>query len=390
MKILRTMTIVAGLLSLAAQGMPARAAQRPGEEYFVYFGTYNRTAGKGIYAYRFQPASGRLTSLGLMAETPHPSFLAVHPNRRVLYAVNEHEGVDVPGRHNTVSAFAIDAKMGGLTFLNKVSSRGEGPCHLSIDKSGGMMLVANYRSGSVVSLPIQPDGRLGEATSFHQHRGKSVDPVRQDGPHAHFITLSPDERYALTADRGLDQVLVYRVDRPGRGLTPNTPPFATLQPGSGPRHLAFHPTEDYVYVNGEIDSTVTALAYNANAGSLKAFQTISTLPAGFAGTNTTAEIQIDSAGRFLYVSNRGHDSLAMFAIETATGRLRFVEHVPTNGRVPRYFTFDPTGRYVFAGNQGSNTVVLYRVDASTGHLTLSQTLTDVPEPVCVVFVPAAR
>ncbi|MCM3879187.1 MAG: lactonase family protein [Vicinamibacterales bacterium] len=389
-RLLRTVTVVTALASTAAPGMPARAAQVSPAEYFVYFGTYNRTAGKGIYAYRFQPATGALASLGLAAETPHPSFLAVHPNRRFLYAVNEHEGEDLPGKNNTVSAFAIEPTTGKLTFLNKVSSRGEGPCHLSIDKTGRMLLVANYRSGSVVVLPIHPDGELGEATAFDQHQGKSIDPVRQAGPHAHFILPSPDNRFALTADLGLDQVVVYRFEASRGRLAPNDPPFAAFRPGTGPRHLAFHPAADAVYVNGEIASTVTAFTYNAKAGTLGEFQTISTLPAGFAGSSTTAEIQIDRAGRFLYVSNRGHNSIAMFAIDKATKKLALVEHVPTGGNTPRYFTFDPTGSYLLVANQGSNTVVVHRVDANTGRITPVRTLTDVPEPVSIVFVPVKR
>ena len=334
MRILRAVIVAVGVGSMAVPGMAARAAPGSGNEYFVYFGTYNRTAGRGIYAYRFQPASGRLTSMGLVAETPHPSFLAVHPTNRFLYAANEHEGEDLPGKNNTVSAFAVDAATGRLSFLNRVSSRGEGPAHISIDRTGRMLLAANYRSGSVAALPIQRDGRLSDATAFDQHHGTSLDPVRQAGPHAHFITFSPDNRFALTADLGLDQVMVYRVD-PAKGtLTLNAPPFVSLPRGSGSRHLAFDPTGDRVYVIGEIGSIVSGFAYNAKAGTLQEFQTLSTLPPGFSGTSTTAEIQLDRTGRFLYVSNRGADNIAMFAIDKASGRLTLVEHVPTGGRTP--------------------------------------------------------
>jgi 6-phosphogluconolactonase len=389
MKIFSTVMVVAGLAWAAAAGAPALGAQG-GTDYFAYVGTYNRTAGKGIYAYRFQPSTGHFTSMGLVAEAPHPSFLAVHPNQRVLYAGNEHEGEDVPGKNNTVSAFAIDTTTGALRFLNRMSSRGEGPAHISVDRTGRMLLAANYRSGSVVALPIARDGTLGEATAFDQHHGTSLDPVRQAGPHAHFITFSPDNRFALTADLGLDQVLVYRVDPDKGTLTPNDPPFVSLPRGSGTRHLAFAPTGDRVYVIGEIGSVVSGLSYNAKAGTLKEFQTTSTLPPGFAGTSTTAEIQIDRTGRFLYVSNRGADNIAIFAIEKASGRLTLLEHVPTGGRTPRYFAFDPTGAYLLAANQASNTVTVFRVDARTGRLTPTQTLSDVPEPVCIVFVPVTR
>ncbi len=392
MRVLRTAIILGALLSMAAPVGPARAAQSSGEEYLVYFGTYTRTTSKGIYAYRFQPSTGKLSSLGLAAETLHPSFVAAHPNGRFLYAVNEHEegAADLPGKNDTVSAFAIEPKTGQLRFLNKVSSRGEGPCHISVDRTGRTLLVANFRSGSVAALPISQNGRLEEATAFHQHQGVSVHTGRQYGTHAHFITPSPDGRFALTADLGLDQVIVYRFDPARSGLTLNDPSFASLPPGSGPRHLAFHPTAKYVYVNGETDSTVSALTYDARTGTLKTFQTTSTLPAGFFGTNTTAEIQVDRAGRFLYVSNRGHNSIAVFAVDHARGTLTPVEHVPTTGTTPRYFTFDPTGAYLLAGNQGSDTVIVYRVDASSGRLTPTQTLTDVPEPASIVFVPVKR
>src|SRR5262245_4649515 len=366
------------------------SAQTPGaKEYFAFFGTYTRANGKGIYAYRFQPSSGTLTPLGLAAETPNPSFLVVHPNGRFLYAANEHEPGDGPGKNNNVSAFAIDHKTGKLTFLNKVSSHGEGPCHVSIDSTTSTLLVANYNSGSVAALPIQPDGRLGEAVGFNQHKGSSVDPARQMGPHAHFIAPSPDNRFALTADLGLDQVLVYRFDAGKHTLTANNPPFATVLPGSGPRHLAFHPTTKYVYVNGEMKSNVTVFAYDAAKGALQSLQTVSTLPASFSGTSSTAEIQVDRGGRFLYVSNRGHDSIAVFSIDQASGKLTVVDHTPTNGKTPRYFTLDPTGAYLVAANQNSSSVSVFRVNGTTGRLTAGQTLTDVPEPVCIVFVSVA-
>ena len=387
MRYLRRSIILAALLSVGALGLFAQSSTN---EYFVYFGTYTGNTGKGIYAYRFNPASGKLTSMGLAAPSPNPSFLTVHPNGRFLYAANERDDSIPAGKDNEVSAFAVDPATGKLTFLNKVSSHGGGPCHVSIDKTGTVLLVANYGTGSVAALPIQRDGRLGEASSVDQHHGKSVDPARQMGPHAHFIAPSPDNRFALSADLGLDQVVVYRLDPSKGSLTANTPPFATLAPGAGPRHLAFHPTADFVYVNGEMKSTVSVFAYDKQAGRLTPVQTLSTLPAGFTGTSSTAEIQIDRGGKFLYVSNRGHDSIAIFAIDKATGKLTPVAHVPTGGKTPRYFTLDPTGAYLLAGNQNSNTVTVFRVDANSGRLTPAQTLTDVPEAVAIAFVPVKR
>jgi 6-phosphogluconolactonase len=378
MRTLRLWSVLAGLASIGFAGPASLKAQSPAKEYFAYFGTYTSKGTKGIYGYRFQPATGRLTPLGLVAQSPNPSFLAPHPNGRFLYAANEQEG--------TVSAFAVEPATGQLRLLNRVSSRGEWPCHVSLDRAGRTLLVANYGTGSVAAFAIQPDGRLGEATDVEQHRGKSVNPERQTGPHAHFIAPSPDGRFALVADLGLDQVLTYRFE-PAKGvLTPNEPPFATLKPGSGPRHLAFHPNGKYVYVNGEMSSTVAAFSYEADRGALKELQTVSTLPAGFSGNTSTAEIEVDRAGRFLYVSNRGHDSIAVFAIDAANGRLTPVEQTSTGGRTPRNFTLDPSGTFLLAANQNSNTVVVFRVDAKTGRLTPAQTLTDVPEPVCIVFV----
>lgn len=367
---------------------PLGAQSRPqAQEYLVYFGTYTRPgASKGIYAYRFQPATGKLTPIGLAAETPNPSFLVYHPNGRFLYAANEREQGDRPGKNNSVSAFAIDKATGKLTFLNKVSSRGEMPCHVTIDKTGKFLLVANYGTGSVAVFPIQQDGRLGEATGFVQHTGSSVDPNRQKGPHAHFISPSPDNRFALTADLGLDQVIEYRFDASKGTLTSG--PAAKLRPGSGPRHLAFHPSAKYVYVNSEMASTLSAFSYDASTGTLKELQTVSTLPGGFSGTSSTAEVQVDPAGRFVYVSNRGDDSIAIFAIDPSKGTLTPAGHASTNGKTPRYFTLDPSGNYLLAANQNSDTVTVFRVDANTGGLTpTGQTLSDVPQPVAIAFVP---
>jgi 6-phosphogluconolactonase len=353
------------------------SAQTP--TYLVYFGTYTRGASKGIYAYRFQPATGTLTSIGLVAETPNPAFLVAHPNGRFLYTANEQAA-------GAVSAFAIDRATGKLTLLNQMSSRGDGPCHVSLDRTGRFLFVANYGSGSIAVLPVQPDGRLGEATSFAQHKGSSVNPERQTGPHAHFISPSPDNRFVLTADLGLDQVLEYRFDASKGTLTPSSPLFASLRPGSGPRHLAFHPAANYVYVNGEMSSTLSAFAYDPATGVMKERQTLSTLPAGFSGTSSTAEVQVDRAGRFVYVSNRGDDSIAIFAIDPATGALTAAGHTSTNGKTPRYFALDPSGGFLFAGNQDSDTVAVFRVDAKSGALASAQTLRDVPVPVSIVFV----
>jgi 6-phosphogluconolactonase len=361
-------------------------AQAAADEYFVYFGTYTAKTSKGIHAYRFQPATGKLTPLGVVAEGPNPSFLATSPNRRYLYAVNWKGSETVKG--DTVSAYQVDARTGKLTFLNKVSSRGEMPTHLAVDQTGRMLMTVNYGSGSVTSMSIGKDGRLSEPLSFDQHHGSSSVKGRQDGPHAHDIVYSPDNRFAWVADLGLDQVFSYRID-PGKAtFTPNVPPVTKVSPGSGPRHLAFHPNGKFLYANNEINSTIVVFSYDATGGVLKELQTISTLPPGFSGSNSTAEIQTDPAGKFLYVSNRGHDSIAVFAIDSTQGTLTPVEHVSTQGRTPRNFSLDQTGKYLFAANENSDTVVLFRVDSNSGRLTPAGQVLDVPSPSCVIFLKA--
>lgn len=357
-----------------------------GGKFFAYVGTYTGPKSRGIYAYRFD-ADGRLTPLGLVAESVNPSFLAVDPRHRFLYAVNEIS--DFGGQKSgAVSAFAIDRGTGKLTFLNQVSSRGAGPCHVALDKTGKYVLVANYEGGSVAVFPVLPDGRLGDASAFDQHQGHGVNPQRQQGPHAHSIALSPDNRFALAADLGLDELLVYRFDATRGSLAANRPPFAKLHPGAGPRHFDFSPSGKFVYVISEMGSTVTAFSYDAAGGVLRALQTLSTLPKDFKGENTTAEVQVHPSGKFLYGSNRGHDSIAVFAIHARNGTLTPTEHVLTQGKTPRNFAIDPTGSYLFAANQDSNNIVVFRIDSQTGHLTPTGQVLEVPSPVCVTFATA--
>lgn len=385
MSISLTAPLAALLLTPCARG--ADVARAKGD-YFVYVGTYTGQKSKGIYAYRFDAATGQLTSLGLAAEIENPSFLAVHPNRRFLYAVSEQANYE--GRSGAVSAFAIDRETGKLAFLNKVSSRGGGPCYVAVDKTGRDVLVANYGAGSVAVLPVLQDGRLGEASAFVQHAGSSVNPKRQQGPHAHWIEVAPDNRFVLVADLGLDQVLVYRFDPTKGSLSANNPAMAKVNPGAGPRHLAIHPSGKFVYVINEIQSSVTAFAYDADRGALRELQTISTLPKDFSGENSGAELEVHPTGHFLYGSNRGHDSIAVFAIDAAKGTLTPVERVPTQGKTPRSFEIDPTGSYLFAANQSSDSIVVFRIDRKTGRLTPAGQVLEVPSPVCVKFVERER
>jgi 6-phosphogluconolactonase len=365
--------------------MAAAESSRAGKMW-VYVGTYTGGKSKGIYRYDLDLGSGKLTSAGLAAELLNPSFLAVHPNRRFLYAVNEVESFKGQ-QSGAVSAFALDPKSGKLTFLNEQSTRGEGPCHLVVDREGKNVLVANYSGGSTAVLPLAADGRLKEASAFIQHTGSSVNRERQEGPHAHSANVDPSNRFAFVADLGLDKVMIYRFDAAHGTLSPGEPSAASVTPGAGPRHFAFHPNGRFAYVINEMGSTVTAFRYDARKGELTSIQTISTLPAGFTGSTTTAEVQVHPSGRFLYGSNRGHDSIAIFTIDPETGKLTAVGHQPTQGKTPRNFGIDPTGTYLIAANQDSDTLVVFRIDRDSGRLHQVGEPVEAPKPVCVNFVP---
>ncbi len=368
------------LLSLAS------AAAR---EQLVYFGTYTGAKSKGIYVSRFDPTTGRLTAPELAAETTNPSFLAIHPSERFVYAVGE--GDDGKGKGNgTVSAFAIEPKSGKLTLLNQQASGGGGPCHLAVDAKGKCVLTANYGSGSVAVLPIRADGSLGDPATTIQHAGSGANPGRQAGPHAHFITPSPDNRFALACDLGLDKVIAYQLDAKAPKLTPAMPEFAKVAPGAGPRHLTFSPDGKFVYVINEMNSSITVFRYEAKTAAMTEVQSISTLPKDSAATSSCAEIAMHPKGKFLYGSNRGHDSIAVFAVDQQSGKLTSLDYPSTQGRTPRHFAIEPTGRWLLAENQGSDTVVVFRIDAVTGQLKPTGQTIAVGSPVCAVFVGARR
>jgi 6-phosphogluconolactonase len=354
----------------------------------VYFGTYtSNTKSRGIYASSLDMSTGALSAPELVAETPNPSFLAIHPGRRYLYAVNEVNEVNGT-KAGGVSAFSRDPRSGALTPLNRQPSGGPGPAHISADRDGAHALVANYGGGSVAVLPIGPDGRLQAPSSVVQHAGNSVNPQRQKEPHAHCIVVDSGNRFAYAADLGLDRILIYRFDAEKGTLTANDPPFAQVEPGSGPRHFAFHPKGRFAYVINEMTCTITAFEHDAGRGALAALQTISTLPHGqeVAKGFSTAEIQVHPSGLFLYGSNRGHDTIAVFSIDAKTGRLTHVQHESTQGSTPRNFGIDPTGRYLLAANQRSDSVVVFRIDQKTGRLAAAGHRLEVPSPVCVKFV----
>lgn len=356
-------------------------------EFLVYFGTYTGAKSKGIYVSRLDTVTGRLTEPELAAETKSPSFLAVHPGQGFLYAVGEMGSTDGK-RDGAVSAFSIEPKTGKLKLLNSQPSGGGGPCHLSVDSKGTCVLVANYGSGSIASLPVRNDGSLGEPVSTIQHSGSSVNPQRQTGPHAHFITPDPANRFALACDLGLDKVLIYRLDAKHAELVPNDPPSASVAPGAGPRHLAFSSNGKFVYVINEMSSTVTAFAYDARRGAMTEFQTVSTLPEKFAGNNSCAEIEVHPSGKFVYGSNRGHDSIAIFAVDKKSGKLSLVENQSTQGKTPRHFAIDPTGRWLLAENQASDSVVVFAIERATGKLKPTGQVLSVSSPVCATFVSA--
>ncbi|HET9804904.1 MAG TPA: lactonase family protein [Candidatus Acidoferrum sp.] len=353
-------------------------------DFFAFAGTYTtKTQSKGIYEFRYDAKSGKLTPMGVAAETPDPSFVAIHPSGKFLYAVNE------GGKSSFVTSFALDAKTGKLTQLNQVPALGEDPCYISLDQSGKFILVANYTSGTLAVFPILPDGKIGDKTAFNQDSGKlGPNKERQDGPHAHWIETSADNRYVLAVDLGLDQVLIFQFDAKKGTLGPHIPPSATLKAGSGPRHAVFSPNGKFLFVVSELVSTAASFSYDAKTGDLKQINSVSTLPSDFSGRNDVAEVAIHPSGRFLYVSNRGADSIAIFDIDAKKGTLTPRGSMPTGGKEPRHFTFDPSGNFLFAENQFSDTIVTFHVDAATGQLTPTGDNVSVPSPVCLKFVPA--
>lgn len=388
--------IVVGATGSSAHAVDINSVANPGDDLskatLAYVGTYTTGQSKGIYLFKLQTKKPEvsqnvlLVPLRLAAEIKSPSFLAVDPKRRLLFAVSEANAIEgQPG--GAVSAFSIDAKTGKLTLINQQSSKGGGPCHLVLDKTGRNVLVANYGGGSVVVLPVAAYGRLGEASGFVQHEGSSINPKRQEGPHAHCVTLDPDNKFAFVCDLGLDKILTYRFDAEKGKLTPNDPAFAAVKPGAGPRHMAFRPDGRFAYVINELDSTVTAFAFDPEKGALTEVQTVSSLPEYFDGQNTGAEIDVHPSGKYLYVSNRGHESVVLFEIDRESGKLTYVEEQSTGGKTPRHFGIQPSGEHLVIANQNSGTLLLYRIDGGNGRLKPSGAFAEVPSPSCVVFLP---
>jgi 6-phosphogluconolactonase len=341
----------------------------------AYIGTYSSEQREGLFSVEWDERSGPQLHRAI-AGLSHPSFLALHPSGRFLYAVNEIDD-------GAVSAFAVDAHTGELRPLNRQSSAGCGPCHLTVDATGQFVLVTNYAGGSVAVLPIHADGALAPACAVVQHHGSSTHPQRQTGPHPHSVTLDPANRFALVADLGLDRVIVYSFDAAQGKLAAHG--AVPLKAGAGPRHFAFHPSGRYAYVINELDNTITAFDYDPVEGALSEKQAASALPAGYAGESFCADIHIAPSGRFLYGSNRGHDSVVGFAI-AEDGRLQDAWHTPTGGRWPRNFALDPTGRHLWVANQHSDAIACFLVDPDSGQLIPAGQFS-IPQPACILFAP---
>ena len=373
--------ILASVLTVVAM-LSVRAAGRPKE--LVYIGTYTEHGSRGIYVSEFDPVNGSLASPLLAAETSQPSFLAVSSDHKFLYAANElnHFNGESAG---AISAFSIDSSTGKLTLLDQVSSRDPGPAHVVLDGAGHFVLVANYDGGSVAVFRLLPDGQIGELTAFVRHQGSSVNRERQKTPHAHAIAMAPDNRFAIVADLGLDQLLVYPFDGSNGKL--GTPRVVKTELGAGPRHLVFSGNGKFLYLINELASTITVYCYTLRDGAMAPVQTISTLPSGFAGSNTAAEVLLHPSGKFLYASNRGDDnSIGVFAIDSRKGTLTFIEDVPSTGKIPRNFAIDPSGAWLLAANQDSNTVVTFRINRESGHLTATGASVEVKSPAMVDFL----
>ena len=362
---------------LAAPALTAMSSNAAATDLLAFIGTYTRGESKGIYAMRFDPAKGSLTPPQVAVETQNPSFLALHPNGRFLYACGE-------AGEGTVNAFAIDRAAGTLKLLNSRPSKGSSPCHLVVDATQRNLLVVNYGTGSTIVYRVNADGSLGDETAFVQHTGSSVNERRQKGPHAHSVNLSKNNRYAVVADLGTDEFIVYAFDAAKGSLTRHS--AAKVKGGSGPRHFSFHPNYRFAYGLNEMGSSVTAFRWSEDKGQLDEIATTTTLPSGFAAENNCAEILVHPTGKFVYASNRGHNSIAVFECNPETGAVKLIDHTPTQGEVPRNFRMTPDGRWLLAANQNSASVVVFALNPATGKLTSNGQTARVDFPVCIKFL----
>ncbi len=371
----KILNVLVAAVAAACGGSPVEdsAVDADRQGLHVYFGTYTRETSRGIYQSRFDTETGALSEPRLAAEIESPSFLALHPNKRFLYAVTE-------SKEGTVSGFSIGAD-GELTKINTQATNGALPCDLEVDATGRMLVVANYRSGSTIAYSIGEDGALSEPTAFHQHEGSSVH-ERQDAPHAHSVDFTFDNRHVIVSDLGIDKVVTFEADPDSGGITPFSE--VSVAPGSGPRHFAFHPSGKFGYSLGELGSTVTVMSHAG--GKFETIESISTLPEDFDGHSTTAEIAVHPSGRFVYASNRGHDSIAVFSIDPTGGRVTRIAVIKSGGVRPRNFAIDPSGQYLLAAHQDTDNVVVFKIDQQTGILHPTGGEVEVDAPVCVQFV----
>jgi 6-phosphogluconolactonase len=375
----RELLTIPGLFALAA----AVEARTFLSERIVYAGTYTGETSKGIYAFRFDDSSGGLTPLGLVAETPSPSFLTSSANGRFVFAVNELQSFG-GAAGGSVTSFAADHLTAKLTAISVQPSHGAGPCHLALDRTGRYLAVANYGGGNFALFPVGADGRLQPATNVVIGDGSEPARAKPAVRLGHMVGFDARNRFLVAADKGLDRVLVYRFDASKGALTPNQPPSAALPRGSGPRHFAFHPNGTWLFTISEQAATITTFAWDQESGRLTASGSVSTRPADIT-TGSTAEIAVHPSGRFVYGSNRGHDSIAVFTVGVG-GALTLVEYQSTRGRTPRNFALDPAGRWLIAANQGSGTLAVFSIDQTTGALTPVGPLTGVGSPVSILFI----
>lgn len=364
------------LISFLASLLPLQA-----QEALLYIGTYTNQGSKGVYVARFDMRTGAISTPELAAEVDNPTFLAIHPSKKYLYTAGE-IGNFRGERAGAVSAFAVDKKSGKLTLMNQVSSKGAGPCYVAVDKTGSVCLVANYGGGTVAAMKIGADGKLAESTSFHQHEGKGPNEKRQERAHAHSINVSPGNKYAVAADLGADMLYVYKLDASTATLTLNEPKGVKAAPGAGPRHFTFHPNKRWAYAINELNNTVTAYVWDERKGTLAALGSAGTLPADYSAPNTTAEVRVHPSGKYLYGSNRGMDSIAVFRLDM-NGMPTLIQTVPTGGVMPRNFTLDAKGRWLLAANQRTGNITVFSIDARTGKLTDTGKRVELSAPVCL-------
>jgi 6-phosphogluconolactonase len=360
-----------------ACGLALSVVSAVAEELTVYFGTHTAAPGKGFSVSHFNTESGMLTKPEFLLETPAPAYYVIAPGGRRLYSCNS---------TGFISAYSIDPATAQLKLINQVPSGGGDPSYISLDRTSHFVLVANYEGGNIGVWALKPDGSLGERTAFVQHMGSSVNPLRQTHAYAHSIIVDPSNRFALVADLGLDKLFVYKFNVKDGSLAPNDPPFVKVTPGAGARHVIFHPNGKWVYLISEMGSRIFLFNWDGGPGTLTEVQSVSTLPPDFHGVSTCAEIKVHPNGKFLYASNRGHDSIAAFSIDAKTGRLTPIQHVPSGGKTPRNFDFDPAARWLLVTNHGSNTAMVFRINRKTGLLIPTGNPVDVPYPFCPRFL----